>query len=177
MRSFQILSLAAVSFALVLPSEEALGGIQVEDHHHKSWVEDVDDVVSDSKDSLTEFIDVVTDSTKGAWREVVESTNNALDEGFKAGSEAASAVSDKFQETAFDVESWLDTATEDVYGALGGGHHGHHPPNQTVYQLIAESKYTTRLSELINKYPDLVETVRLLKLSVDHWDRTDRLCS
>jgi uncharacterized surface protein with fasciclin (FAS1) repeats len=42
-------------------------------------------------------------------------------------------------------------------------HPGHHRPhkhhNLTVYQLIAGSKYTTKLAKLINEYPDLVETL------------------
>lgn len=42
----------------------------------------------------------------------------------------------------------------------GPPHHGpHHEPNETVYQLIASSKYTTKLAKLINEYPDLVETL------------------
>ena len=36
-------------------------------------------------------------------------------------------------------------------------HHG--KPNLTVYQLIAESKYTTKLAKLINEYPDLVKAL------------------
>lgn len=43
------------------------------------------------------------------------------------------------------------------------GHPPHHkphgPPNQTIYELISESKYTTKLAKLINDYPDLVETL------------------
>lgn len=41
-----------------------------------------------------------------------------------------------------------------------GPHHGKpHHHNLTVYQLIAGSKYTTKLAKLINEYPDLVETL------------------
>lgn len=35
--------------------------------------------------------------------------------------------------------------------------HEHGPPNQTVYELISKSKYTTKLAKLINDYPDLVD--------------------
>ncbi|KAF4304540.1 hypothetical protein GTA08_BOTSDO07722 [Botryosphaeria dothidea] len=35
----------------------------------------------------------------------------------------------------------------------------HHKPNQTVYELIANSKYTTKLAELINDDPELVKVL------------------
>ncbi|KAK8166385.1 FAS1 domain-containing protein [Phyllosticta citrichinensis] len=43
-----------------------------------------------------------------------------------------------------------------------GGKHGghkkpHEPSNRTIYELIAESKYTTKLAKLINDEPDLVQ--------------------
>lgn len=48
----------------------------------------------------------------------------------------------------------------------GPPHHGpphhpphHHKPNKTVYQLISESKYTTKLAKLISEYDDLVEAL------------------
>lgn len=36
---------------------------------------------------------------------------------------------------------------------------GHGKSNLTVYELIASSKYTTKLAKLINEYPDLVEAL------------------
>ncbi|OMP84592.1 Stabilin-2 [Diplodia seriata] len=40
----------------------------------------------------------------------------------------------------------------------GKPHHPpHHKPNQTVYELIAKSKYTTKLAKLINDDPELVK--------------------
>lgn len=35
-------------------------------------------------------------------------------------------------------------------------HHGHGKPNLTIYQMIAESKYTTKFAELINEHEDIV---------------------
>ncbi|KAI9809266.1 MAG: hypothetical protein M1825_002557 [Sarcosagium campestre] len=43
------------------------------------------------------------------------------------------------------------------HGPDGHHGHGHHEPNLTVYQLIAESKYTTILAKLINDDEDLVK--------------------
>lgn len=39
-----------------------------------------------------------------------------------------------------------------------GGHH-HHKPNLTVYELISKSRYTTKLAELIDEFPDLVKAL------------------
>ena len=46
-----------------------------------------------------------------------------------------------------------------------GPHHPphHHKPNMTVYQLIAGSKYTTKLAKLISEYDDLVEALNSTK--------------
>ncbi|KAF2199654.1 FAS1 domain-containing protein [Delitschia confertaspora ATCC 74209] len=59
-------------------------------------------------------------------------------------------------------------------------HHGkpHHPPhhgkpNHTVYELISKSKYTTKLAELINDYPDLVETLNGTKANYTIFAPTD----
>lgn len=46
--------------------------------------------------------------------------------------------------------------------------------NQTVYQLISESKYTTKLAKLINKYDDLVETLNSTKANYTVFAPTDR---
>ena len=35
----------------------------------------------------------------------------------------------------------------------------HGEPNQTVYQLISESKYTTKLAKLLDDYPELIKTL------------------
>jgi len=79
------------------------------------------------------------------------------------------------------MESWLRTEGDDFYDSFDDPHHGpphhdhpphhggpahppqHGEPNQTVYQLISESKYTTKLVKLINKYDDLVETLNSTK--------------
>lgn len=73
---------------------------------------------------------------------------------------AASSIHHKY------VDAWL-SAEEGVSNILGGGehppHHGlpHHPhdghqPNETIYQLISKSKYTTKLFKLISEDEELV---------------------
>lgn len=52
-------------------------------------------------------------------------------------------------------------------------HHGDDKPNRTVYELINESKYTTKLAKLINKYDDLVETLNSTKANYTVFAPTD----
>lgn len=35
-------------------------------------------------------------------------------------------------------------------------HHGHGKPNLTIYQMIQESKYTTKFAELVNEHEDII---------------------
>jgi uncharacterized surface protein with fasciclin (FAS1) repeats len=55
----------------------------------------------------------------------------------------------------------------------GRPHDGDHVPNRTVYELINESKYTTKLAKLINKYDDLVETLNSTKANYTIFAPTD----
>ena len=112
----------------------------------------------------------IINDVKGSVSSVVTSTKNAFDAAIELTSAASEGFTSKIEETAFDIDSWLST------GDAGGedhGHHGdhgdhdhhgrhgrhghHHKPNLTVYQLIAESKYTTKLAKLISEYDDLVQ--------------------
>jgi uncharacterized surface protein with fasciclin (FAS1) repeats len=55
----------------------------------------------------------------------------------------------------------------------GDPHHGDDKPNRTVYELINESKYTTKLAKLINKYDDLVQTLNSTKANYTVFAPTD----
>lgn len=105
--------------------------------------------------------------------EAVESSKNAFDEAVDYASEAGQNAMNAFEET-FDTQSWLDTEEDDL-DLLDDPHHRphhpphhkpphhrkpkhpHHKPNLTVYQIIAESKYTTKLAALIDEFDDLVQ--------------------
>lgn len=59
-------------------------------------------------------------------------------------------------------------------------HHGkpHHPPhdekpNRTIYELISESKYTTKLAKLIDEYDDLVKLLNGTKANYTVFAPTD----
>ena len=171
MKLIQILPLAALSIAFVIPDEQVMSQVAIEsDRAPDSFLEKIpskDETIKQFEDSFTKLIDT---------------SKNALDDAIEYATDTHEAVSDKAYETAYHVSSWLDSAAdrvqevgEDVvpffedeekhHGGKGRkgrkgrkGHHGHcKKPNLTVYELISKSKYTTKLAALINEYEDVVE--------------------
>ncbi|KAI7632975.1 hypothetical protein KC322_g22494, partial [Hortaea werneckii] len=177
MKFTQILPLAAVSSAFVLPSQEQLQDVAVEANHRgQEWYDDALKEKDELLDSFKQHYEDVEDTTKSAWSDFYRSSKSVIDDAFDYASETADGLKDKAYDTSSQVESWLRTEGDELYDSFddhhdgpphhgpphhGGPHHPPHhgPPNQTVYQLIAESKYTTKLAKLINKYDDLVETL------------------
>ncbi|KAI7096982.1 hypothetical protein KC324_g21362, partial [Hortaea werneckii] len=177
MKFTQILPLAAASSAFVLPSQEQLQDVAIEANHRGQEL--YGDALKEKNELLESFkqhYEDVEDTTKSAWSDFYKSSKSVIDDAFDYASETADGLKDKAYDTSSQVESWLRTEGDDLYDSFddhhdgpphhgpphhGGPHHPPHhgPPNQTVYQLIAESKYTTKLAKLINKYDDLVETL------------------
>ena len=156
MKFTHLLPLAALTTAFVIPDEHVMSQVAIESHDNPNSIFDV----LPSKDQLIGEV-------KDTFLSVVKSAKNAFDEAIELASETSDGIISKIEETAFDAESWLDTAECDdadhgKHGKHGGhgrrGRHGrHHKSNMTVYQLIAESKYTTKLAKLISEYDDLVQ--------------------
>jgi len=164
-----LLPLAAITTAFVIPDEQLTSQI-----------------VAESQKEPQSFFHRISDNIDSVWAGVEDSlkdsvvfSENALDNAINAASEVTQKAKSSFEchtsMMKFDAQAWLDSAVstvEDVdifdghrphepdHGHHGHhGHHGNHTPNMTVYQLIASSKYTTKLAKLINEYPDLVETL------------------
>ncbi|KAF2277661.1 FAS1 domain-containing protein [Westerdykella ornata] len=112
----------------------------------------------------------------------LETSKNAFDSALEKTTESLKQVGEACHNNAdngYDIGSWLQGSDfQDDFAGVEEGedhehppHHGrpHHPPhhgdphhgkpNLTIYQLISESKYTTKLAELINEYDDLVDTL------------------
>lgn len=102
--------------------------------------------------------DHVVNKVESSFSEVVKVSKNAFDRAIENTEEASKHVLQKIEKMAMESESWLEKNGLDSFGEHGhhGHHGGHYKPNQTVYELISKSKYTTRLAKLINEYPDLV---------------------
>ncbi|CAD6585891.1 MAG: hypothetical protein ASARMPREDX12_003698 [Alectoria sarmentosa] len=171
MKLIQILPLAALSTAFVVPDEQVMSQVAIEsDRSPEIFLENIpstDEAIKQVQDSFTNLIDT---------------SKNAFDHAIEYATEGEQEVSDKAYETVYHVSSWLDSAADKVqelgedvapfadddeehHGGKGRrgrkgrkGHHGHcKKPNLTVYELISKSKYTTKLAALINEYEDVVE--------------------
>lgn len=140
----------------------------------------VEQLALQSKPQSRSLVEKFQNNAKTAWTGVEETlkdalsfSENALDNALNNGRGAKEAFECQMSMTKFDMSGWLSTETdtaEDIDVFDHPHHRPHHPPphhdphkkhkpNQTVYELIAGSKYTTKLAELINRYPDLVEAL------------------
>jgi len=139
------------------------------------------------------------ENAKLSGKELLDSAQDILDDTYNRVKESAQDVYSRFHDATANVESWLEGSSfDDATINFGGDHPPHHPPhdgpphhgpphhgpphhghdgddkpNRTVYELINESKYTTKLAKLINKYDDLVETLNSTKANYTIFAPTD----
>lgn len=164
-----LLPLAALTTAFVIPDESVANQLVLETKKAPSFLEKLK---GDAKD--------VWSSAETKVNQIVKFSENALDSAIDVatgvGKNAASSFECYESMMRFETQEWLDSAiTSSDFDITDGGHdhpphHGpphrrpkhdphHHQPNKTVYELIASSKYTTKLAKLINEYPDLVKAL------------------
>ncbi|KAI9698568.1 MAG: hypothetical protein M1820_007458 [Bogoriella megaspora] len=187
MKFINLLPLAASITAFVIPDEQVLADVAIESKHQAKEFYDKLPTQSEILDGIRKSVDDVSEATK-----------NAFDEAVDFATKAGSSAYDSIYEAGFDAEAWLNTAKscsmnelDDFEGPLPstqhndrpqyspdghhhGPHHGHKKPNQTVYQLIAESKYTTKLAKLINDDEDLVKLLNGTSANFTIFAPTDR---
>ena len=179
MKSLTILALAAAARAFVIPDvhdQDVLEAFAVEPQHDKteSFWDNVPNPERIWEDALDRFQD--------AGEAIKEHFNEGVDYTY----DTAVHYGEKFED-AFAGEAWLqsgdrDTDLFDRPPHHGGPHRGHrrphHPshgkPNMTVYELIAKSKYTTKLAAAINEFPDLVDLLNGTKANYTVFAPTDR---
>lgn len=187
MKFSSVLPFVAAGSALVLPSEQVnLQEIAIEKNHRggNTWYDEAISTKDELLSSFKKHYDEVTETSKDTFNEIAEQSKNTLDAAFAKVDD----LSNKVQHSAFDAESWLESELQSFDEALDDPHHGpphdgphhpphdgpphhggphhpphHGPPNHTVYELIASSKYTTKLAKLINDYPDLVKKLNSTK--------------
>lgn len=154
MKLTNILPLALSTAAFVIPDGHVMSQIAIESHQ-------------DSPSLLEQLPPAshVIDTLKYTISDVIESSRSAFDQAIESAESVGKHVLSKSKHCSYEAESWLASKLEsfDHHDHHGDhGHHGHHGPphghksNKTVYELIAESKYTTKLASLINEYSDLV---------------------
>lgn len=193
MKFLQLLPLAALSTGFVLPDEQVLGDIAIETQGKaSSWL--------DRLPSKEEIASIVRKPFKDA-KEVVENVfdealayidDNAgvVPEDFEDSEYAITSWLEPGLETQYEgFEELPDHPPPPPrpphHGPPHKGrphppHHGrpHHPPhhrrsNKTIYQLILESKYTTKLAELIADDDDLVQMLNSTKANHTIFAPTD----
>ena len=185
MRYISALPFAALASALVIP-QDVFNELEIEDHHEQSLYDNTVSKAEDFFSSLEGSYEDVKEKVEDTWAAYSESSKSALDNAIEYANTAAQDAEENVSEKAGQFQSWFESASDDFYDAFeDGGHHGghgkrpHHPPhhgkpNLTVYQLIAESKYTTKLAKLVNDYPDLVETLNSTKANYTVFAPTDK---
>ena len=132
------------------------------------------------------------ENAKLSGKELLDNAQGVLDDTFNKLKESAHDIYSRIHDAGANVESWLEGSSfDDATINFGGGdehpphhpphdgpphhppHHGDDKPNRTVYELINESKYTTKLAKLINKYDDLIETLNSTKANYTIFAPTD----
>ncbi|KAA8569568.1 hypothetical protein EYC84_001181 [Monilinia fructicola] len=185
--STTILPLAAVATAFVIPDEQMTSQIIVESQAtSKTWL----DRISETKD------DVFSHAEKSFKDAIAFSENafdNAMDAFSEAGERAHNVIECHHSMSKFDISGWLESAmstVEDIdifdhphekpphHGKPPhhpkNPHHGHGKPNKTVYELIASSKYTTKLAKLINEFPEIVNALNGTEANFTVFAPTDK---
>lgn len=169
MKIAHILPLTACVAAFVIPDEATAKQLRVKPESG-----------SDFWDRLPSE-DAVQSAVESTVSHLAEESRNALDDAFslafELGEEAEEEVELLKSRTGSAAQFWFDSVveTDDVdfeeddmpISELDHDHHGHHghhghcdhKPNMTVYQLISESKYTTKLAKLINEDEGLVRVL------------------
>ena len=149
MKLLNILPLVALSTAFVIPDEQVISQVAIESH---SAPESAFEKLPSKEQAVTEF--------ENTFSKLIDTSKGAFDEAIDYVTETGEEVYKKVHEKAFDAQAWLESATDRVEDLGKHGKHGKHghckKPNMTVYELIAKSKYTTKLAALINEYEDLV---------------------
>ncbi len=159
MRVSQLLPFAAATAALVIPDEKVLSSVAIEDRPPASSPADWSSSWSSAKAE--------------AWTDV----RSTLDESFDASKETLDRTLKSLAESVEGLADSLEDRVDDWARAgevlADGGHHRprrphkpHQPPKKTVYELIAGSKYTSKLAGYISEYPDLVKALNSTSTNV-----------
>lgn len=191
MKYINLLPLAALTTAFVVPNEQVFNELEIQDNSQARLLNKASYTKDAIVDGFKSHFHEVSDTVKHTADKVSCHAKNALDDALSFASDAGSSMS----ETAFDAQSWTENNLEHLYDAFEehkeppkdgpphrGPHHGHKPhhpphhgkPNLTVYELISKSKYTTKLAKLIDDFPDLVEALNGTKANYTVFAPTDK---
>jgi uncharacterized surface protein with fasciclin (FAS1) repeats len=162
-----ILPFAALASAFVIPEDAVMNQVNLErDSRDSRDSHDIFDKLASPQELLH--------GARDKFANVVEASHNAFDD-------VVYSITDTFESAANGVED----AAADVFG--GGDHHPHdpdhkepyiphdpHDANLTLYQLITQSKYTTKFAELVNQFDEAIEALNKTSANVTVFVPTDK---
>lgn len=124
MKFINLLPFTALSVAFVIPDEEVMSQVAINNHQAP---ESSFDTLPSKDQAIAEF--------ENAFSKLIDDSKDAFDQALDYAAKSGEKVSDKAYGTAFDAKAWLESAAEKVedLGKHGKhGHHGHGKPNMTV---------------------------------------------
>jgi len=178
MKAIAILPLAAFASAIVVPDENVFAQIPLEEAQTQRFD------LWDKLPSLNKITHRLSKPFKHVTERVPQSLDEAFARAHH-GDDDDDDISERH--SPFDFTSWIEDALQrweidgphgPPHGPPGKGkkpgkrpgkkpgwrwphhkppHHHHSPPNQTIYELISKSNYTTNLTKLIDEDKDLVK--------------------
>lgn len=176
MKASYLLAVAPLCSAFVLPDAETLNSLSAEDY------DPVHSTLEDTVEKLPcphEIWKSLEDKLHGIAEDVKPTFDEAVDFTFDSAVAFGEKAEDVFrtQQAQFDLDDEMSTDLFDRphHKPKHPPHHG--KPNQTVFELIASSKYTTKLASLISDYPDLVEALNGTAANYTVFAPTDRAFS
>lgn len=153
MKFLSVLPFAALAASIVIPDAEVMEQIAIE--RPQKQAENVYEQLPTNQE--------LVDEIERTAHKAIDTSKSLFDQAVDIAIDVGTDISKKCHDKASSAKSWIEStaaSVEDFEKHHGHhGHHGHHKPNETVYQLISKSKYTTKLAALINEYEDLVKTL------------------
>lgn len=188
MKLLNLVTFAAFTNAFVLPDEVVFKNVAIETQSSPQK--------ENTLGKLPCRTHHILDSAKEHWRGVKKASLNILDDTLALVQHAVEDTKEEIVAHGFAAQSWLEHNIEAQIEALEkhehphpphhkpphdgppGKHRPHHPPhhgksNSTVYELIANSKYTTKLAALIAEDSELVELLNSTKANFTVFAPTD----
>lgn len=99
MKLTNLLPLAALSTAFVLPPSEVMNEIVIEDNHRGNvWYEEAEQAKDDILAGLKKHYTEVTETSKDAWEQITKSSRSAFDDAIEYGNDAADTIKDMIHE-------------------------------------------------------------------------------
>jgi uncharacterized surface protein with fasciclin (FAS1) repeats len=185
---------ASAATAFVLPdavltenivlSENTIGKEPTHDSEASSWWDAIpskadvfstlDSTVKSSIDSALDSITSARDAAIGSLNTVIDSVLDEENSFFNEWHD-----NDEEEEADFDLEDNDRPHRRPGHGHHGKhgkhGHHGHYGnASKTIYELISESKYTTKFAKIIEDYPDIVDVLKSTKANHTLFVPTDK---